>query len=88
MTQTTLKYPNEDIIKELLTYSPNMKVYKHFGEDGNLLAQYELREDTWYDVTDRELAKIELEKAKMEAEKHSNKVKLDDDVIDMLEYDE
>ena len=69
MTQALLKYPDQNVINELLKYSPNMKVYRHFGDDGNLIAQYELRNDTWYDVTDRERALLELEKAKQDFNK-------------------
>lgn len=80
-----LKYPSQERIEELLKYSPNMKVYRHFNEDGNLVEQFELRKDVWYDVTDREKAKQELEKAKQDLGKHFN---YEDDVIDFSECEE
>ena len=85
MGQIKLKYPNKKLLEELLSYSPNMKVYKHFDENDNLLQQFELRNGTWYDVTERERAKLELEKVKQELDKKQIDY---DDVIGFAECEE
>lgn len=56
-------------VSELTKLTSNLKTYKELDEEGNLLKQYELVNGSWLDVTARELAKIEIEKAKQELQK-------------------
>ena len=56
----------EQIIKELEQLTPGATKYVSLNEDGSLRLQLEKINGVWVDVTERELAKQELEKAKLE----------------------
>ena len=56
----------EQIIKELEQLIPGATKYTSLNEDGSLILQLEKINGVWVDVTERELAKQELEKAKLE----------------------
>ena len=56
----------EQIIKELDELIPGATKYVSLNEDGSLRLQLEKINGVWVDVTERELAKQELEKAKLE----------------------
>lgn len=56
----------EQIIKELDELIPGATKYVSLNEDGSLKLQLEKINGVWVDVTERELAKQELEKAKLE----------------------
>ena len=56
----------EEIIKELDKLIPGATKYTSLKQDGSLALQLEKVNGVWIDVTERELAKQELEKAKLE----------------------
>lgn len=56
----------EEIIKELDKLIPGATKYTSLKQDGSLELQLEKVNGVWVDVTERELAKQELEKAKLE----------------------
>ena len=59
----------QETIKELSKLTPNLQKYVDLNEDGTLIRQYEKVNGVWLDVTQRELAKLEIEKAKTELQK-------------------
>ena len=56
----------EEIVKELGKLIPGATKYTSLKQDGSLALQLEKVNGVWIDVTERELAKQELEKAKLE----------------------
>ena len=56
----------EEIVKELDKLIPGATKYTSLKQDGSLALQLEKVNGVWVDVTGRELAKQELEKAKLE----------------------
>ena len=56
----------EEIIKELDKLIPGATKYTSLKQDGCLALQLEKVNGVWVDVTERELAKQELEKATLE----------------------
>ena len=66
MNEIYKKYP---FIKVLEKNNPNFNKYRDLDERGDLLLQLEKHNGIWLDVTARELAKLELEKAKQELNK-------------------
>ena len=59
----------QETINELSKLTPNLRKYVDLKEDGTLIRQYEKVNGVWLDVTQRELAKLEIEKAKTELQK-------------------
>ena len=59
----------QETINELSKLTPNLQKYVDLKEDGTLIRQYEKVNGVWLDVTQRELAKLEIEKAKTELQK-------------------
>lgn len=66
MDEIYKKYP---FIQTLEKNNPNFNKYRDLDEYGNLLLQLEKQNGIWKDVTQLELAKIELEKSKIELRK-------------------
>lgn len=60
------KYPFIEVLEK---NNPNFNKYRDLDEFGNLLLQLEKHNGVWKDVTAKELAKIELEKANKELNK-------------------
>jgi len=56
----------KEIVKELERNIPNVSKYTSLNQDGSLKLQLEKINGVWVDVTERELAKQELEKARLE----------------------
>lgn len=59
----------QEIIKELTKLTPNLQKYVELDEEGKLIRQYEKINEIWQDVTERERAKLELERAKQDLQK-------------------
>ena len=66
MDEIYKKYPFIQILEK---NNPNFNKYRDLDEYGNLLLQLEKQNGIWKDVTQLELAKIELEKSKIELRK-------------------
>ena len=59
----------QETIKELTKLTPNLQKYVELDEEGKLIRQYEKINEIWQDVTERERAKLELERAKQDLQK-------------------
>lgn len=59
----------QETIKELTKLTPNLQKYTELDEEGKLIRQYEKINEIWRDVTEREKAKLELERAKQDLQK-------------------
>lgn len=59
----------QETIKELTKLTPNLQKYVELDEEGKLIRQYEKINEIWQDVTEREKAKLELERAKQDLQK-------------------
>lgn len=59
----------QETIKELTKLTPNLQKYVELDEEGNLIRQYEKINEIWQDVTEREKAKLALERAKQDLQK-------------------
>ena len=62
-------YSKYSFLKDLEKQNPNLHKYTSLGEHDELIVQLEKIDGIWKDVTERELAKLELAKAQSDYNK-------------------